>query len=108
MKTADLYGLTISILKRLDKEHPGRTFRNKAGEKATIQDIIDCLSKMKGWLYPGLYPSSIVKVTRCKDCAHYKKYKRKTGAKGDTFYACSKTKVQHPPTYYCADGEDRV
>ena len=108
MTTVDLYGLTIKLLKKLDKENPGKTFTNKAGEKATIPDIIKCLSMMKCWLYPALRPEDVTKVVRCKNCAYYKKYKRKGAIKAQTFYACSKDMARRTEDFYCKDGEERA
>lgn len=107
MRMVDIYGLAIKLLKKMDAENPGKTFTNKDGEKATIPDIIKSLSMMKRWLYPALRPEDVTKVVRCKNCAYYKKYKKKGALKPQVFYACSKDMSRRAKDFYCKDGEER-
>lgn len=68
--------------------------------------VMDDLTRLKGWAYPHLTTDDIVKVVRCHRCKHYKKYKIKDDRKTQPFYACSLTRIKRPPEYFCKDGAE--
>ena len=39
------------------------------------------LRRIVSWVYPALDTRDIVKIVRCRNCAHYKKYKKKNTIK---------------------------
>lgn len=106
MKTYDLYKLAIKLLSRLEKEEPKRSYTNKAGESATVTDVIDTLKKTSSWMYPDLSTDDIAKVIRCKNCKYYRKYKKKGDLKSSAFYACSQDMRKRPPDFFCKDGDE--
>lgn len=106
MKISSVFVTTIDILKRYDKEHPRAVF-DVDDNTIKVRDIIAALTKLSGWLYKDLTDDSIEKITRCYDCKHYKKYKKKGDIKGSVFYACSIDKVKRRPDFFCKDGEHR-
>ena len=69
--------------------------------------VTEELSKLKSWAYPDLTTEDMVSVTRCKDCRHYKKYKKKDTFKPEVVYACSRTKLKCSKEFFCADGESK-
>ena len=68
--------------------------------------IIEELTRLKGWAYPHLATDDVVRVVRCKRCKHYKKYKKKDDRKAVPFYACSLTMAKRDPEFYCKEGRE--
>lgn len=68
--------------------------------------VMDDLTRLKGWAYPNLTTDDIVRVVRCRRCKHYKKYRLKNDRKTKPFYACSLTKIKRPEDYFCKDGAE--
>lgn len=108
MKQVDIYRLAVKLLRKMAKENPGKSFRNSAGEKVTVEDIADSLDKISKWLYKDFHTEDIEKVVRCQKCKFYKKYKKKDTFKPQVFQACSKDMKQRDPMFFCKDGEERL
>lgn len=68
--------------------------------------VIDDLTRLKGWAYPHLTTDDIVRVVRCGKCKHYKRYKKKNDRKSQPFYACSLNMAKHDPDFFCKDGRE--
>lgn len=75
---------------------------NKRAAEAEL--IIRGLLNLKGWAYPQLTTEDITQVVRCKNCKHYRKYKKKGNRKSSPFYACRLNKIKRPADFYCAEG----
>ena len=65
------------------------------------------LLHLKGWAYPELTTEDFVKVTRCKRCKFYRKYKKKGDRKSAPFYACSLNMIKRPEDFYCGEGKEK-
>lgn len=99
MPIKTLINKTISLLKRGLAESV-----ICASEYNTVTEE---LSKLKSWVYPDLTTEDMVAVTRCKNCRHYKEYKKKDAFKPKAVYACSRTKLKCSKEFFCADGESK-
>ena len=64
-------------------------------------------NRLKNWVYPQLAIEDVQKVTHCKDCKHYKRYRKKDCPKLASFYACSLTKIKRNPDFFCKDGAEK-
>lgn len=106
MKQIDVYRLAVKLLKKIAKENPGKSFTNSAGEKATIEEVVNSLDKVSKWVYKDFYTEDIDRVVRCKRCKFYKKYKKKDGFKSQVFQACSKDMKKRDPMFFCKDGKE--
>lgn len=106
MKISSVFTTTLDILKKYDKEHPKAVFEVD-GSIVKIKDLVASLNKLVGWLYKDLTDESIEKITRCYDCQHYKKYKKKGSVKGAVFYACRLDKTKRRPDFFCKNGEPK-
>jgi hypothetical protein len=80
--------------------------KKSAKHAVEAAQVIDDLTRLKGWAYPHLTTDDIVRVVRCKRCKHYKKYKKKDDRKSQPFWACSLTKIKRDPDFYCKDGRE--
>lgn len=98
MTIANLCDRAISLLDLVAKKS------TKNAEEAT--QVIQELTRLKGWAYPYLATEDIVKVVRCRKCKYYKKYKKKNDRKSPPFWACSKTMIQRDPDFYCKEGSN--
>lgn len=80
----------------------------KSVKSAAEADLLTAeLRKLKGWAYPQLTTEDMVKVTRCKRCQYYKKYKKKGDRKSLPVWACSIDKVKRDPEFYCASAIEK-
>lgn len=108
MKLIDAYQIAIKLLKRQAKDSPSKSFTTSNGEQVTISDVADSLSSVLKWIHPELCSEEITLVTRCKNCKHYKRFKKKGDLlKPRTFYACVKDRQRRSPEFFCKDGEKR-
>ena len=105
MKTYDLYKLAIKLLSQYADTIPDKKYTNKSGESATIYDVIAMLKNVSSWMYKNMSTDDICKVVRCKNCRHYKKYKKKDDFKAKPFYACNLDMKQKPPDFFCKNGD---
>ena len=89
------------------KQHPGRKIKVD-NEYVQLNQVIKELEDLENWCYKD--ELDIRKVTRCRDCKHYKRYKHrdpKNPHSHSVVYACEYDKMQRKPEYYCARGEER-
>ena len=80
--------------------------KKSAKHAVEAAQLMDDITRLKGWAYPYLTTDDIVRVVRCHRCKHYKKYRLKNDRKTKPFYACSLTKIKHPEDYFCKDGAE--
>lgn len=81
--------------------------KKSAKHAVEAAQVIEELTKLKGWAYPELTTEDFVKVTRCKRCKFYKKYKKKGDRKSVPFYACSLNMIKRPEDFYCREGKEK-
>lgn len=96
MPVSELIDRAVALLKLVAQKST-----KSSGE---AQLIIEELTRLKGWAYPGLTTADIQQVVRCKNCKNYKKYKKKDDRKSAPFYACSLNMIKRPPDFYCGEG----
>lgn len=104
MRISEVFITTIKIIKLYSQEHPEAQFMTD-GKSIKATELLDPLNKLLGWLYKDLTSESIERITRCRDCRYYKKYKKKGDIKAAPFYACSHDKQRRRPDFFCKDGE---
>lgn len=61
------------------------------------------LSKLISWCYPDLYGYQFERVIHCKNCARYKRYKKKGSRLKQTKMLCEIDKQPRDPMFYCRD-----
>lgn len=96
----------MTVLELIDRAVPllllvATKSRKRAAE---VELVIQGLLNLKGWAYPQLTTEDITQVVRCKNCEHYRKYKKKGNRKSAPFYACRLNKIKRPADFYCAEG----
>lgn len=104
MKTVDIYKGVISHLKTLPKEKKLAS----DGVKFSVGKAIEVLELMANWLYKDMRTGDVRRVTTCRNCQNYKRYKRKNDIKGVPFYACSIDRVRREPDFFCANGMEKI
>lgn len=102
MKLQTLFDTCSRILKksgdsRIKTEEGMTTYRELSKE----------LDNLGSWCYKG--EIDVQKIIRCKNCRHYKRYKKKNVKnpyEHTTFCACSLDKLKRKPEFYCSNGEE--
>ena len=84
----------------------GVVAKKSAKHAVEAAQVINELTRLKGWAYPQLDTGDIVRVVRCKRCKHYKRYKKKDDRKAAPFWACSLTKIKRDPEFFCGEGSE--
>ena len=80
--------------------------KKSAKNAVEAAQVIDDLTRLKGWAYPHLTTDDIARVVRCKKCKYYKRYKKKNDRKSQPFYACSLIMIKRDPDFFCLDGRE--
>lgn len=65
------------------------------------------LEKMCEWIWPEYRTGNIKRVVQCKECVHFKRYKKKDSVRPMYKYKCSITKTERDPEFYCGDGKKK-
>ena len=107
MRIKHAFGLAIKVLKQEAKVNPGKSYTNSQGEKATIEEVITAIKRLSAWVWPDLASEELVRVTRCKNCIHFKTYRKKDDYKALPFKACSSNRNQRDPEFFCKNGEPK-
>ena len=106
MKMLEAYYITLQVLKEQLKQYPNRMVKTSEGVSVSLQKVVRAMNRQAQWVYPELSTSDIAKVVRCKNCIHYKKYRRKGWGQSAAIYACSLDMKQRDPLFFCKDGEE--
>lgn len=107
MRIKHAFGLALKVLKQEAKANPGKSYINSDGEKATVEDVIAAIQKLSAWVWPDFTSEELVKVVRCKNCLHFKQYRKKDDPKAPPFRACSSNRNQRDPDFFCRNGEPK-
>lgn len=99
MKLGELLDVFITTLKISGKKN--NIFLCN-GKEYDITSLIYDATNLKGWCYKDLNLSDIRRVCCCKDCVHYKRFRKKGQLKSRSKYLCELDKSQRNPEYYCA------
>ena len=101
MKVRDALKIAIKVL---NEQPPERSFKNSSGQRSSIKDVITALTLICKWAYKDLDSSDLEVVVHCKNCVHYKKYKKKDAFKSDVVWLCSLDKTKRYPEFFCKEG----
>lgn len=96
--------ICIKTLKSKEKEDPGGVFSTPHGDVPYTYAVNE-LKRVLKWLYPEFWTQDVQIVTRCKNCTHYKRYKKKSSVKPVYKYLCELDKVERPEDFFCKNGE---
>ena len=96
MRISELIDKVVTLLKLVAAKSP----KNAVEAEFLTKELLH----LKGWAYPQLTTEDITQVVRCKNCEHYRKYKKKGNRKSAPFYACRLNKIKRPADFYCAEG----
>ena len=96
----------IKTLKAKEQENPGGVFDTPHGDIPYSYAISE-LKRVLKWLYPEFHTQDVQVVTRCKDCRHYKRYRKKGSMKPVFKYLCELDKTERPEDFYCKEGSRR-
>ena len=107
MRMLDVFKLAAKLLREQAKTQPNRVFENASGDKITAADVATEIEKLTKWMYPDLSCEDIAKVVRCRNCQHFKKYRKKGAFKATTFQACEYDKDKRDPEFYCKRGLEK-
>ena len=77
------------------------------GEKHNLKEAIDALDTLYHWAYPKFDIDNLQKVVFCKDCKHYKRYRKKGQIKPIYKCLCELDKMQKDNYFYCKNGEEK-
>lgn len=77
------------------------------GKKVLYCEAANEVQRLSGWVFPELDTDDIQKVIHCKDCAHYKRYRKKGAFKPEVKLLCELDKKQREPIFFCADGKEK-
>lgn len=96
--------LCINLLSREEKEHPGGVLKSAEGA-VPYRDAITELKRVREWLYPELRTGDVQLVVRCKNCAHYKRLKKKHSIKPVYKYVCELDGLERTGDFFCKNGD---
>ena len=106
MRLQTVFSACNHILKAKLKSNPEAKTYTESGEVVKYKELSEELENLESWCYQG--ELEVKKVIRCKDCKHYKRYKKKTGGKKPlVIAACELDKHKRDPEFYCLYGEER-
>lgn len=71
------------------------------------QQVLKATENLEQWCYKDLRVDDIEKICRCKNCVHYKRYRKKGQPKSMSRFLCEIDKSKRSPDFYCADGKRR-
>lgn len=94
------------ILRVKAKRYPDGGF-TVDGKKVLYCEAANEVQRLSGWVFPDLDTADIQKVIHCKDCAHYKRYRKKNSYKPEFKCLCELDKKQREPDFFCADGKEK-
>lgn len=112
MNAKHILQICIKTLKQIQKENPNKVFKVQGygancDSKVQVSEVIDEAEKLYNWCYHGLDATDLQKVTRCKDCEYYKRFKKKTAYKPQVKYLCTLDKKERGPEFYCANAIEK-
>ena len=99
MRISELIDKVVTLLHLVAAKSP----KNSVEAELLTKELLN----LKGWAYPELTTEDFVKVTRCKRCKFYRKYKKKGDRKSAPFYACSLNMIKRPEDFYCGEGKEK-
>ena len=99
MRISELIDKVVTLLNLVAAKSP----KNAVEAELLAKELLH----LKGWAYPELTTEDFVKVTRCKRCKFYRKYKKKGDRKSVPFYACSLNMIKRPEDFYCGEGKEK-
>ena len=106
MKLQDLFNICDHLVQEKIKQKPEAGIKTSNGERFKYKEISKELRNLSSWCYQE--PLDVQKVVRCKNCKHYKRYRKKDFHKKYTLIqACELTKTKRKPEFYCSDGLER-
>lgn len=77
------------------------------GRPLSYMEVADEIERVCQWVYPNLETEDICAVVRCKNCEHYKRFRKKGSLKLVVKYLCELDKKERSPDFYCADGIEK-
>lgn len=77
------------------------------GKLYDVQQVLKATKNLEQWCYKELRVDDIEKVCRCKNCARYKRYRKRGQPRSRGKMLCSIDKVPRSPEYYCASAIER-
>lgn len=104
MKIKDALKIAIKVL---NEQPPERSFKSSSGQHSSVKEVVTALTLICKWAYKDLDSSDLEVVVHCKDCVHYKKYRKKNVFKSDTVWLCSLDKTKKWPEFYCKEGNHK-
>lgn len=108
MKAEQLYQSVLALLQNIVKKKPEAYITIGNGQLVPLKDLIPKIKRLCDWVYPDLSTDDIVLVTRCKNCRHYRRYKKKRDElKPQISWRCDKDKERKDPGFYCKMGEPK-
>lgn len=84
------------------KENPAGGLK-KSGTEILYSELESSLKQILGWCFKG--DVEVAKITRCKNCTNYRRYRKKGARKSLGIYLCRLDKKQKSPEHFCAYGE---
>lgn len=104
VKVVDAYRIAIKTLEEL----PAKSLKSKSGQRVNTHEVAAILRTVLHWCHPELTTQDIQKVTRCENCEHYHRYKKKDESfRPQVVYMCSLTKTRRSPDFFCRDGVEK-
>lgn len=107
MNLLSCINICINALKKMEKGNPKGTLRIEGEGTVTYRMAVSELEKTAKWVYRDLQTENIQIVTHCKDCAHYKRYRKKGSLKPVVKCLCELDKAERKPDFFCASGIDK-
>lgn len=77
------------------------------GETVLYSEAADELERVSAWVFPDLHTGDVRLVVHCRNCAHYKRYRKKKALKPEVKCLCELDKKQREPDFFCADGKEK-
>lgn len=105
MKLRLVFELCEKMADKLIKQGEQKGFKTPEGI-VTFEQLKHECSSIKNWCYQE--EIDIQKVTRCKNCVNYRKFKTKSrDGRAKIVQLCALDKKPKQPDYYCSDARER-
>ena len=109
MTILELFQLSQMLLKSSKTDPNNHVFCLKSGKHISAQKAIEAYELLIDWVCPELSMEDVSLIVHCKDCEHFRKFRRKGGDyKAEVITACRYDKNKRDPEFFCKWGERRA
>lgn len=104
MRLKTILTVCMKLLYSKERENPGGAFKTPHGD-IPYGEASSELKRVRDWACPGLQTGDIQLIVHCKDCRHYRKYRKRNSAKPIIKRICEVDGIERSPDFFCKNGD---